>query len=41
MALDLDTLMGCAVLDLEGRSITLGEALGQRLVVLAFLRHFG
>ncbi len=41
MSVDLDKLMGCAVLDLEGRSIPLGDALGQRLVVLAFLRHFG
>ena len=41
MSLDLEKLLGCAVLDLEERSVPLGEALGQQLTVLAFLRHFG
>ncbi len=41
MSLDLEKLMACVVVDLEGRSVPLGDALGQRLVVLAFLRHFG
>jgi hypothetical protein len=40
-SLDLHKLGAVPVLDLDGKALPLVEATGRRLVVLAFLRHFG
>jgi hypothetical protein len=41
MALDLDALSACVVLDEEGRELRVGELWNDRPVVLAWVRHFG
>ena len=41
MSIDLEKLLLCQVIDLEERPVLLGEVVGSRLVILAFLRHFG